>query len=94
VAGELAHLLRKQQMDAFTAQEASGMGPLTSMNHIELRHWMSEACMVVQAAAACGPRAHSSVNPGSRARMCCRSWCESTRLSSGHLRRCSNHVAC
>jgi hypothetical protein len=51
VAGELAHLLRKQQMDAFTAQEASGMGPLTSMNHIELRHWMSEACMVVQAAA-------------------------------------------
>lgn len=51
VAGELASLFCKQQMDALVAQKAIGRGPLMKMNQTELQHWMNELCMAVQAAA-------------------------------------------
>eukprot|EP00892_Ulva_mutabilis_P007024 jgi/Ulvmu1/4694/UM002_0425.1 len=51
VGGEVANLFRQANTEAFMTQQVMGTGPLTLMDSAEVRHWMNQACMAVQAAA-------------------------------------------
>ena len=52
LTGEVAHALITAQTAAFTSQHASGKGPLTLLDRMELKHWMTQLCFVTQAALA------------------------------------------
>lgn len=57
VGGEAANLFRQANTEAFMTQHVMGKGPLTLMDSAEVRHWMNQACMAVQAAATAAMRA-------------------------------------
>lgn len=52
VAGEAANAFTAKQSSAFVSQSATGAGPLTLMDTLELHHWMHMLSCMVHAAAA------------------------------------------